>query len=271
MSSPEGLFLNDYAAAVCAMYEPCCSADGLGFEQAGCTSWLSRVTDAYWNGDFQADEAAACLDALAAARAADPERCSTVSLFDEATLRAECEDAFTPGARDGNPLGGECLLAADCASAEGGQVICYGGNCLLQKDGGEGDGPCSLLGVDGLPMEAYTCASEAGLYCDREQNVCAPKVPGGERCPYADACAASALCSGGLCYTLPAEGEPCLNGIQGAGGFCEAGSVCDPTTVTCGPGRAFGDACQEGQCESGVCLDGICRESDYQDNLNCTG
>jgi hypothetical protein len=251
------------------MYEPCCNDEGLGFDLAGCTSWFSRVTDAYWNGDFQTDEATACLDALAEARAADPDRCRTVSIFDAATLREECARAFTPGSRDGAPLGGECLLAADCASAEGGAVICYGGNCLLEKKGAEGDGPCSLIGTDGVPTEIFVC--EGDTYCDREQDMCVPKVSGGERCPYPTACLDTAMCSGGVCYDLPAEGEECLNGVPGAGGYCEAGSVCDRTTLVCGPGRAEGEACQDGECESGVCLDGICAKSDFTDNLNCTG
>jgi hypothetical protein len=79
------------------------------------------------------------------------------------------------------------------------------------------------------------------------------------------------MCSGGLCHALPHEGEPCLNGIPGAGGYCAPGNVCDPATLTCGPGLPAGASCQGNQCASGLCDDGTCKRSDYQKNLNCTG
>jgi hypothetical protein len=79
------------------------------------------------------------------------------------------------------------------------------------------------------------------------------------------------MCVGGMCEALGADGEACAAGVQGAGGYCAPGFVCDRTTLTCGTGRAEGEACKEGECATGLCLDGVCKKSDYQNNLNCTG
>jgi len=264
-------FLADYAASVCAMYEPCCNADGLGFDLMGCTSWYSRVAGAYLKGDYLSDEGEECLGALAQARAADVDRCSTVPSFDAATFWDLCSGAVGSAARDGARLGEECLLAADCASSPEGPVICYGDRCMVQLAGTEGDGPCFITGGD-RPTTSYTCDAASGLYCDRETNTCAPHAAPGERCPTSSACdPASAMCSGGLCYALPGEGEACLNGIQGAGGYCRPGTVCDRTTVVCGPGLPEGSACNGSECASGICDAGTCRRSDYMKSLNCTG
>jgi hypothetical protein len=270
-ATPGERFLFDYAAAVCGMYEPCCNEDGHGFDLAGCTSWFSRVRDAYLNGDYDPEQGEACLSAVAAAHAADADHCGNVAIFDEATFWNTCKEAFTL-TREGVGLGEVCMLAGDCSSHPDGPVTCYGGRCLLQLEGGDGDGPCFIQGSENRPSQIYTCNAADGVYCDRGTNACTAHAPPGERCPYSNACDPStALCSGGMCYALPAEGEPCLNGIQGAGGFCEPGSVCDFATVICGPGLPEGAACKEGQCESGVCVDGVCKRSDYDQTLNCTG
>jgi hypothetical protein len=270
-ATPGGQFLDDYAAAVCAMYQPCCNADGLGFDLAGCVSWYSRVTDAYLGRDYDAAKGEACLQKLADAAAADPDRCSHVALFDEATFWDECNDAFS-ASREGVALGEVCDLAGDCASSEEGPVICYGGRCLLQLEGTPGDGPCFIQGSENRPLLAYTCNAENGVYCHRGTNTCEAHVAPGEYCPYPGACnPKTALCSGGTCVALGQEGEPCANGIQNAGGYCAPGSICNRTTLICGPGLAEGATCTEGQCDTGVCLDGTCQKSDYQKNMNCTG
>src|SRR6185295_17873785 len=71
------------------------------------------------------------------------------------------------------------VLAGDCASAEGGNVICYSGICLLERRGAAGDGPCVVTNDNGVPTETFTCDPEDGVYCDRGANVCAVRVPGG--------------------------------------------------------------------------------------------
>jgi hypothetical protein len=269
-------FLREYSSVVCAMYQPCCDAAGLGFDQGGCTDWFSRVTAAYLPDGFEPVLGAACLDALAAARAADPNRCSTVPAFDEATLRAQCASAFVAPARQGSPLGGSCQLADDCAASgdEDGSIICYGRRCVLQKRGEDGDGPCYAGGSVELQNEMYTCAAEDGVFCHRSDNVCRSQVAAGEYCPWPNACAEDALCVGGTCRALPARGEQCLNGIPGAGGSCRSGDVCDTTTIICGPGLDNGAACttgEPGKCASKLCVAGVCAASDFQQNLNCTG
>jgi hypothetical protein len=269
--TPGGQFLEDYAAAICSMYRPCCNADGLGYDLAGCVSWYSRVTNAYLGWDFDPEKGAACLAAVAEAAETDPDRCSNVALFDEATLWEQCRDAFS-NTRDGAALGEVCDLAGDCASSEEGPVLCYGGRCLLELEGAPGDGPCIIQGSENRPLVAYTCDANNGVFCNRGTKNCEAQVAAGEYCPYPNACdPKTALCSGGMCVALGAEGEPCANAVQGAGGYCVPGSVCDRTTLTCGPGLAEGEACMDGQCETGLCLDGTCQKSDYQKNLNCTG
>lgn len=235
-------FLSQYAESVCAMYEPCCDAEGLGFDAGGCSEWFSRVTAAYFMGEFRPERGAECLAALAEVSAADPDRCFNVGLFDDATLRDRCRTAFGTPAQSGSPLGGECLLAADCASSdEEGTVICYGGNCLLQRPGAEGDGPCDLLGADELPKEQVVCNPKEGLYCDQVDNVCAPHVEDGEYCSSQNACKPTSFCRGGTC-------------LRGDSGL-DVGVACgDPA-----------------QCASEVCTDGVCAASDFPANLNCTG
>jgi hypothetical protein len=266
--------LQDYAASVCALYEPCCRSEGFGFDATGCRDWFQAVTKAYFTGEFRPDRGAACLDALSEARAADAARCTTVPVFDEATLREACREAFAPAPRSGEPLGGKCLLASDCSSDERGAVICSSGNCLLQLRGSAGDGPCYATGANtsGPLTESVRCEAKDDLYCHRGDNVCLTRVGDGAPCPYPGACNATALCTGGICKRLPSVGEPCLNGVPGAGGFCAAGSVCDPATLNCGPGLEEGAACKEsGNCAHGVCLDGKCAKSDFAKSLNCTG
>jgi hypothetical protein len=270
-ATPGALFLQDYASAVCSMYQPCCNADALGFDLAGCTSWFSRVSAAYVGNTFDPDLGAACLAALADAVDADPDRCSNVALFDEATFWEQCRQAFSV-TREGVALGEVCDLAGDCASSPDGPVLCYGGRCLLQLDGAPGDGPCFIQGSENRPLVAYTCNATDGVFCNRGTKNCEAHVAAGEYCPYPNACdPKTAMCVGGMCTALGAEGEACVNGVQGSGGYCVPGSVCDRTTLTCGPGRAEGEACKEGECETGLCLDGTCQKSDYQRNLNCTG
>ncbi len=269
-------FLRDYASAVCATYEPCCNAAGMGYDAGGCTAWFAAVTAAYLPDEFRPAEGASCLTALAEARAQDPDRCNTVAVFDEASLRSQCSKAFVAPARDGAPLGGQCLLAADCAASSSGSVegdvICYASTCVLQRQGAPGDGPCYAGGNVGLEQEMFTCDAATGLYCDRANNACAARVGDGERCPYSNACDDTSMCVGGTCRRLPDSGEPCLNGVPGAGGYCRAGTSCDVSTLLCGPPITTGGACSQTlQCASGVCIDGECAPSDWQRNLNCTG
>jgi hypothetical protein len=270
-ATPGERFLTDYAEAVCSMYQPCCDADGLGYDRAGCVSWYSRVADAYLGGDYDPEKGEACLQKLADAVAADPERCSNVALFDEATFWDECGDALR-NVREGVGLGEVCDLAGDCASSEEGPVICYGGRCLLELEGADGDGPCFIQGSENRPLRAYTCDAADGVYCDRSANACKAHVATGEYCPFSNACdPETAMCVGGTCVALGQDGEDCVNGIPGAGGYCAPGFVCDRVTLICGPGTAGGEACVDGQCETGVCRNGTCQVSDYHKNLNCTG
>jgi hypothetical protein len=263
-------FRREYAAAVCVMYEPCCHDEELGFDASGCTEWFAEVTEAYFPGEYSPEGGAACLTALEEARTADPDRCRNVGLFDDATLRDLCREAFDTPSRTGADLGESCLLAGDCATSDEGPVICSGGTCLLNLRGADGDGPCAT--PDRPPTVAVRCEAEDGLYCHRGDNVCRPRVGDGEPCPYPGACDDTALCTGGMCHGFPEHGEPCLNAVPGAGGFCAPRSVCDVATLTCAPGLENGTPCQDpNDCASGVCADDTCKASDFESRLNCTG
>ena len=270
-------FLNDYAAAVCAMYEPCCGREGLGYDGAGCTTWFRKVTAAYFKGTFQQSAADSCLAELANVRAADPDRCANVLDFDKATLRDSCKQAFGPAARDGKALGEKCLLASECMSMPmpDATVICYGGVCLLERHGRAGDGPCYIggnSGISGIPQEVARCEADDGLYCHRANNVCTEQVGDGEYCPYPGACRGGGTCSGGRCSVLPGPGEPCKNAVPGAGGFCRVGSACVIETLLCGDALPEGASCREpAQCASGACIGGKCIKPEFTRALNCTG
>src|SRR5215510_11884654 len=75
--SDSDAFLMEYAAAVCAMYEPCCKSEGLGYDASGCTTWFRKVTAAYFRGNYSSDDAASCLSMLTEARAAGANRCAS--------------------------------------------------------------------------------------------------------------------------------------------------------------------------------------------------
>ncbi|HTU59727.1 MAG TPA: hypothetical protein VMF89_14850, partial [Polyangiales bacterium] len=220
---PSGEFLSEYAAAVCAMYEPCCDSEQLGYAANGCKEWFRKVTAAYFSGSFYPDAAATCLRELASAREADPERCKNEPSFDAATLRESCRQAFGATYSGGAEIGGSCLLAGDCSYDPAGPVICYGGMCVVDKRGNEGEGPCYVSGRsnDDEPLtQIVRCEARDGLYCHRAERVCKAQIALGEPCPYLNACTADATCSGGRCLALPGPDEPCLNAVRGAGGTC---------------------------------------------------
>jgi hypothetical protein len=270
-------FLSAYASAVCAMYEPCCEAQALGFDAAGCSTWYRKVTAAYFNGTFRPEPAAACLSELASAQAADDMRCMNVLSFDVATLRDSCRLAFNATDRGGAALRESCTLSADCASDPTGPVICLGKQCLLEKRGSEGDGPC-YLNLNGraegeaTPTQIVNCASSDNLYCDIGSSVCKPLLNDGESCAYNAGCQAGSTCNGGVCVQLPGPGEPCLNAAPGAGGFCRPQSSCDKTSLQCGPALDEGATCREpNECASGSCMSNVCTTPDFTRSLNCTG
>lgn len=266
-------FLSQYAAAVCAMYEPCCEAEQLGYAAAGCKDWFRKVTAAYFSGSFYPEAAENCLRELASAREADPDRCKNELSFDEATLRESCRQAFGAAYSGGSALGGSCLLAGDCSYDPEGPVICYGGMCVVDKRGVEGEGPCYVIGRDDTPLTLIVhCDASDGLYCHRAERVCKAQGAIGETCPYLNACTEGATCVGGRCVALPGPDEPCLNAIRGAGGTCRPGSACNIETLVCGPAFAEGATCREpAQCESRACMGGKCAKPEFTRALNCTG
>lgn len=280
--SGESAFLNDYAAAVCALYEPCCEAGGLGYVASGCTAWYREIVGAFFRlrGEYHAERAGGCLAALDEVRRAEPERCREVPSFAEATLRSRCSEAYVTPEREGKALGEACRLAGECAGSGEGTVLCYGGRCILERRGEEDDGPCIMRRSDEEPLtEIYRCDAPGGLYCHPSENKCTARVSVGELCPAPDACIDGAVCSRGRCAQLPGLDEPCLDAVPGSGGFCRAGSACDVSTLICGAPLAEGETCREsGQCASRSCgcappscLRNICAKADFTQHLSCTG
>ena len=263
-------FLREYAAAVCVMYHPCCIDEGQGYDGEGCTQWMYDLIRSYSEGEFRPDAAAHCMAAFDEARAQDPNRCKTEFSFDEATLRTECSAAFVRAPRSGAQLGGDCHWASECASSTDGEVTCFEGRCLLQRQGAVGDGPClfdTLVGTDGT--DVFICNASDDLYCDLVDNVCTPFPDVGAACPHLGSCGRGAECLLDVCSRLPETGEDCLNTIPG---LCARGSACDAEHSICGPAFETGEPCElSGQCVSGACRDDVCAVPEFVARMSCTG
>ncbi|HEU5076075.1 MAG TPA: hypothetical protein VFU02_17905 [Polyangiaceae bacterium] len=266
-----GNFLREYAAAVCVMYRPCCVDEGQGYDSAGCTEGVYEFFRLQSEGTFSPEAAAHCLAAFGDARAQDPDRCKTVPSFDAAVLRSECRAAFVPAPRIGMPLGGECALAANCASSSLGPVTCFEERCLVQRPGAADEGPCQLSSalVAAEATEVFTCSSKDGLYCNLTTNTCAELGGPGDTCPHSGSCEDGSMCLLQKCTRLPQRGEACLSTIPG---LCAPGSACDEAESVCGPPLEQGDPCRRPeQCTSGRCRDGHCEEPEFLSRLSCTG
>lgn len=262
-------FLREYAASICVMYRPCCIDEGEGYDGAGCTESLYEYLRTHAEGEFRPDAAAHCLAAFADARAQDPNRCRTVTRFDEAVVRTECRAAFLR--TSGTQLGGQCVVASTCASSSLGEVTCFEQHCLVQRPGGAGEGPCRLssaLAAAGA-TEVVTCSSGNGLYCDLDTDACSALGAEGDTCPHSGSCEDGLMCLLQVCTHLPLEGEDCLNTVPG---MCARGSACDADSWVCGPPLEQGEPCRwSEECASGVCRDDECGEPEFLSRLSCTG
>lgn len=264
-------FLREYAAAVCVMYRPCCMSEGLGYDGAGCTEWFHETFERQVFGEFHEDAGEHCLAALADANASDPNRCLSVTSFNEATLRAECKAAFVPLPRSGAGLGEDCHFADDCASSSHGEVTCFQNQCLLQRRGAAGEGPClfSASLVEEGATEIVMCEARDGVYCHLEADACTRFSRVGEACPHFGACEVGSMCLSGYCHDLPERGEECLNTTPG---LCAPGSACNEEQSICGPPLSAGEECSDSfACASGSCLSGHCADPEFMARLSCTG
>jgi hypothetical protein len=264
-------FLREYAAAVCLMYRPCCLGEGLGYDGAACTRSLVEASLNQAARVFDPEAAEFCLVALADARARDPERCSNVASFEEATLRADCAAALRPAPRGGSRLGESCNIAADCANRSGERIDCFEGRCLRHRRGSLGDGPCVLSStlLQNGAIEIFDCEARDGLFCHLAEDVCRAPFPVGQTCPYMGTCQAGAECLLGTCTRLPESGEACLTTIPG---LCAVGNACDPANRTCGPPLAHGQQClRSSECQSLSCRSEVCSKPDFVSKLSCTG
>lgn len=253
------------------MYRPCCQSEGLGYDGAGCTEWFHETFERQVFGEFDEDAGEHCLAALADATASDPNRCASVTSFNDATLRAECKAAFVPLQRSGAALGEDCHFADDCASSPAGEVTCFQNQCLLQRRGAAGEGPClfSVRLEEEHATEIVLCEARDGLYCHLEDDVCTRFSEVGEPCPHLGACEAGSMCLTGNCLGLPARGEQCLNTTPG---LCAPGSACDEERSICGSPLTAGEECDSSfGCSSGSCLSGHCADPEFFARLSCTG
>lgn len=253
------------------MYRSCCLSEERGYDGAGCTEQFHEVLETRLVGEFQEDAAEHCLVALAELNAQEPDRCSTLRSFDEATLLAECSAAFVPLAQAGVELGADCNFAYECASSPLGPVTCFESRCLLQRPGQAGEGPClfgSALEQSNL-SEVVTCAARNGLYCHLEHDVCEALGDVGDECPHLGSCRPEALCLAHRCERLPLRGEDCLDTNPA---LCALGSACVDELGVCGTPLPAGESCNDSfQCSSGSCQHGYCTDPEFFSKLSCGG
>jgi hypothetical protein len=197
-----------------------------------------------------------------------------------------------PGSR---PLGGECAFDTQCQTGRciGGIVPSYQATCGTCGDVAPSHGACSatLVCPAGQSCEAGTCTDRPtpvepkpaaqcyAIKCPDEQTCSAGKCVArravGETCSRETKCQAGLGCQiapvsntedeqpEGICYPLPAIGQPCLPTF-GVTGLCETGGTCtNRPTGNCVPLVEVGGACGFTHCVAGA----YCNVLGYDNNL----
>jgi hypothetical protein len=219
-------------AAQCERREAC-----LG-ESSDCRPTADLCPEYYFNANSNrtVDDVAACIEAMRAMP------CMDVALY-------ALPSCLKNGRLD---AGKSCAVASECKSGE----------CAHSDP--SSCGTCSEIVALGGPCVA-SAQCPAGAFCHKQTHTCAANetiVHGGAgaKCdPAADpvlgcegdlACVADAGGNGGVCATLPGDGQPCARPILGLVS-CAPGLVCHADD-TCGPPQR----CGEVTCEA----DSYCRE-----------
>jgi hypothetical protein len=210
-----------YADAVCGVLGPCCSDNGLAFDQGSCRlggaafgkQGADRATQA--GATFDAKAADACIEGATRLT----QSCRSVSA--DASVSAACARVWVGTKKPSE----RCTSDLDCAPGDG-RGYCYGasldgttaGTCVVRTTGAKVGDVCGV--TNGTPPAALADCAASDLQCDLGSRTCQPLTAIGTPCPGLTTCARGAYCDGTSCAAKLATGATCK-----ADGDCESG-VC---------------------------------------------
>jgi hypothetical protein len=216
------------APRVCGLRKPCCTAAGIGFDEAGCEAdFKSRCeldVAAAKSGDETFDPSG--LDACFAKLPDIFAKC-TLTLADLQTVPLSLRVCNAFAGKKGE--GAACTRNSECApSADANTWV----SCVDKTK------TCTKLTIakqgDGCDLSKSTLC-DIGLYCD-----------------------APPLSSAGTCKSATPTGQTCKQPAA-TDPECGIGAYCDQTSTTCTEARAAGETCTlPGECASGSCTSGKC-------------
>ena len=213
---------------ICKKRESCCTASGVGFDQAGCEAHemaecMQNVSDVEAGlMEFDGSKVDACIDAFDAFLAQC--RVPLADLVRNLQSLRPCAGVWT-GQKD---IGAACTRGAECKPSADANTFtnCSDqGRCQRVTIVGNGDG-CNLTGDD-----VRICAD--GLYCDTQlvgNATCKQAVAVGQSCdPLQQDCSLGAYCAIGSqsCDAAHGAGEDCVVFSQCESLSCTGGQ-CDP-------------------------------------------
>jgi hypothetical protein len=264
------LSADEFIAAWCAAYAPCCEAAGQPTDGAQCRAFYGAYLP---RQDLDASAADACLDELRA----KPDKCSAE--IDTPT----CSRLFA--STSGTQQAGEsCDSDSDCALPDVGSAWCESDSlgaayqCQVQLPGMAGSAPCIATKSGDITVYAYAqaelvpsgyiCDVASGLFCDESSRACQPLYEVGASCsPNTFCCVASAYCDRfeSKCKARVPTGAFCEDGSCSSGDYCDsAARKCTallPTDAVCTQSaQCLSDRCNNGKCEeeSNPALDFLC-------------
>lgn len=259
--------LDDYpgllVAALCEPIGPCCAAEGLPHDVAGCEAQMSQVLSYWWAArDHLVLDGAKAKDCVALVRS----RASACEpAMGTALAGTVCDEAL----RGTVPAGGPCAFEIECARPPGGVTSCLSGVCVARPRGGEGR-PCgtSCRGgacdppVVGATPDASACFADDGLRC--VNGACAKLLQAGASCAE-PACAVGLHCDG-TCVPDATLGASCATAP------CQAGAYCDDTDL-CRAKAGEGTPCTSADpCLAGlVCEGSACHRPPWLSAVVCSG
>lgn len=249
-----------FAKSYCAALVPCCNDSRRTSDDCAAVLGASKS-----DFDFDRAKGDACVAELQSKRGTAA-LCANV-----ATAAPSCSAALKEHSGD-KKAGEACAKRGDCASSDEGKVTCTlesgGSVCELTIVGKEGDAPCvGTLDADALvepvsprPARGFTCAYDAGLYCDRAKGACAKVGAVGSDCDPGTtrSCTKDAYCtSSSKCAARAAVGASC-DGVT-----CVTEATCDGSTKKCVALASVGAVCQRADdCATHYCQDGHCATLD---------
>ena len=252
----------------CGFAEDAASCDAIIDSYAGFAQSIQLDSDvADGKVVFNASEAQACVDAVAAASCDQ-----NIGVSGSRDIPAACSDYATGTIADGVACSandecesGSCLLASQCAlntccAGTCNTAVAIGGSCSQEN---------SVCGPDGFcDTHNYTCAAllSAESACERStdcrdglactKSICTALPTIGQACNTTDGCQGINLdCSvpdqntPGTCVTAAARGATC------DAAPCKLGSVCDLASATCIALPSVGSPCILGGCAGGSACD----------------